>query len=175
MEGCCLLACFLKLAQPAFLESPGPKCPIAGNHGDIFSMKVPSFQVTLVCASWHQTRQHKGQEREESASGEGRWWRVSVCLSISYMVSQWMWTERILGLLMNFSLSLATYSIFLLFYKGSAFNIFPLTELSTTSASKIWLLPSLSICIAQGHFVNLASTSVHFCLFFSPVSFLFFF
>jgi hypothetical protein len=34
MEGCCLLACFPQLVQPAFLENPGPQAQVTHNGLD---------------------------------------------------------------------------------------------------------------------------------------------
>lgn len=75
MKRCCLLAC-----PVCFLIEPGPptqawphpqwaepslvnhylrKCIIARYYGDIFSTKIASFQITLVCvSSWHKPSQH---------------------------------------------------------------------------------------------------------------------
>jgi hypothetical protein len=47
MEGCCLLACSPWLAQPAFLQNPGPPA----QDGIIYSFlgDVPSLQIIIPC------------------------------------------------------------------------------------------------------------------------------
>jgi hypothetical protein len=65
MEGHFLLACFSWFMQSGFWKNPGP--PAQGWHyphqslisttrsyGGIFSIEVPSFQMTLGVSSWHE-------------------------------------------------------------------------------------------------------------------------